>query len=528
MDRLLRAVRQLSAAQRTFAVIGVAALVLGAVALGGWLSKPSLAPLFSGLSGADASAVVDQLEADGVTYQLADGGSTVLVPQAALYGERIKLAAAGLPSGAQGDGYSLLDEMPMTSSEFQQQTTYQRAVEGELARTVEAIDGVDQASVKLAMPRDTVFAEAQDDPTASVFVSTRRGVALSPEQVQAIVHLVSAGIPGMDTADVSVVDAGGRVLSAVGAAGGLGEQRTAEYETRVRDALQGVLDQVVGRGRSAVTVTAELDFDETHRTTESFTPAEGTPPLTSSTATETYTGAGAGTATGVLGPDNVQVPSGGDGDNTYSSETSELQNAVDKSTEVTQTAPGRVERQSVAVLVDAGAAASLDMAALTKTLSAAAGVLPERGDTIEVQALVFDTSAADEAQAALDAAQAQEDAAQAASDRKLLIGAGAGLLVALVLVLLAVRAGRRRRNLRERREALDLGDLAMVQGGPAPLLLDAPDDLPALPVAAAPLDGPDPVERKRAEIAELADAQPEEVAELLRGWLTGAGPRGGR
>ena len=128
VDRLTGAVKQFSLAQRTLALIGVAVLVLGAFALSTWMSRPTMSPLFTGLSGADASAVVDQLTADGVQYQLADGGSTVLVPEKSLYDQRIKLAAAGLPTNADGGGYSLLDEMPMTSSEFQQQTTYQRAL----------------------------------------------------------------------------------------------------------------------------------------------------------------------------------------------------------------------------------------------------------------------------------------------------------------------------------------------------------------------------------------------------------------
>ena len=195
--RVTAAVRQLSLAQRTFAVIAVAALVLGAVALSSWMSKPTLVPLFSGLSGADASAVVDQLTSAGVPYQLSDGGGTVLVPASAVYEQRVKLAAAGLPANADGAGYSLLDKMPMTASEFQQEKTYRRALEGELSRTVGAIEGVEAATGRLAIPEETVFVAAKTDPTASVFVRTRPGRELSADQVQAVTHLVSAGVEGM-------------------------------------------------------------------------------------------------------------------------------------------------------------------------------------------------------------------------------------------------------------------------------------------------------------------------------------------
>src|SRR5699024_6050059 len=133
-----------------------------------------LSPLFTGLSSTDAAAVVDQLKSAGVEYELQDGGTTILVPDEAVYDQRLSAAAAGLPSGG-GTGYTLLDEVGITSSEFQQDTTYKRALEGELAATIGQMDGVEQASVKLAMPEETVFASQQGTPTASVFVSSPRG-----------------------------------------------------------------------------------------------------------------------------------------------------------------------------------------------------------------------------------------------------------------------------------------------------------------------------------------------------------------
>lgn len=528
LDRLGRLVREFSVAQRTLAVIGVAGLVLGAVALGTWLARPTLSPLFSGLSATDASAVVDSLSSAGVTYQLANGGSTVLVPAQDVDAQRLRLASEGLPSASDGTGYSLLDDVPMTSSEFQQQTTYQRAVEGELARTISALDGVEQATVKLAIPQDTVFVSATTDPTASVFVRTRTGVSLTADQVQAIVHLVSAGIDGMKPTDVAVVDSAGKVLSAVGTgvgAGALGDGRTADYEDKVRSAVGRLLDPLVGPGRSAVTVTAELDFDEQHRTTEEFSPATDAPPLASSRTEESYTGTGGG-ATGVLGPDNIAVPEGTSGDGTYSSTSEDLTNAVNKTTEVTTAAPGSVRRQSVAVTVDTAAAGGLDMAALREAVAAAAGIDTERGDTLSVQRMAFDTSQADQAAAALAAA---DDAAAAAARRTQLveIGVAALLVVALVVLALVLRARRRRR--RDDDGLVDVGEVPAAPAAPGPAWLPGAttavlpaldeDELPMLPSPPEAPSVPTPVERKRAELEALADEQPEELADLLRGWL---------
>ncbi|GIG35491.1 flagellar basal-body MS-ring/collar protein FliF [Cellulomonas pakistanensis] len=522
--RMSGAVKQFSLPQKTFAVIAVAAILLGGFALYSWAAKPTLAPLFSGLSATDASAVVDQLSAEGVTYELTDGGSTVLVPQDRLYDMRLSLAAAGLPANAEGDGYSLLDGMSMTSSEFQQQTTYTRALEGELAKTVGAMSGVEAATVKLALPEESVFVSQQQDPTASVFVRTKTGTELSNDQVEAIVHLVSAGIEGMKATDVAVVDSTGKVLSEVGTGltGGTGDEATSTYEQRVTGAVQALLDQVVGAGNSAVTVTASLNQDQTQRTSEEFTASEGTPPLVSSTTTEEYEGTGGGNATGVLGPDNIAVPNGdAAGTGTYTNTTEDVSNAVNKVTEVTTVAAGTVERQSLAVLVDQTAAAGIDLNQLTATLTAAAGIDAARGDTIAVQAMAFDTTGADAAAEALAAADAQAEADRRADLLRQAVIAGALLLVVVVVAIVLARRSRR-----SKREALDIGELPLMDGpDPAAELEDLPEIPPALPGPAEVDPVAESLAVKRAEIAALADEQPEEVADLLRGWLTPAGRR---
>jgi flagellar M-ring protein FliF len=482
-----------------------------------------MSPLFSGLSGSDASAIVDQLTKDGVTYQLADGGATILVPQANLYSERIAMAAAGLPTNTDGNGYSLLDKLPVTASDFQQQTAYQRATAGELAKTVESIDGVEAATVKLALPQDSVFVSQQADPTASVFVRTRAGVTLTTDQVQAIVHLVSAGIQKMKPTDVAVVDSAGQVLSAVGtgtSGGALASQQATDYESKVRQAVANLLDPLVGPGKSAVTVTAELNQDSSQTTTEKYSaPTPSMPPLASSTTSEQYTGTGS-TAAGVLGPDNIAVPNGTSGNGSYNSTSADVTNPIDKQTQVVTSGPGGLTRQSVSVAVDADAAKNLDMAALTSAISAAAGIDTARGDTLSVQRMAFDTTRQDEAQQAL----AQADAQRKAADRTALItkaGIGGGIL--LLLVLLMVLGGRRSR--RARREALDLGELEAARAEQERALLEGGDGTPVLPAGTQPSPADGPLAVRRRELEAMADEQPSEVAELLRTWMSA--PAGG-
>lgn len=514
VGRLQRTIREFTVAQRTLAVIGVAVVVLGAMALSSWLSRPTMAPLFADLSAADASAVVDHLQSAGVTYELTDGGSTILVPADKLYAMRLEVAAAGLPTASDG-GYSLLDDMGMTSSDFQQQVTYQRALEGELAKTIAAIQGVEEATVRLALPEESVFVSEAADPTASVFVRTTPGTSIDAAKVESIVHLVSAGIEGMAPTDVAVIDADGHVLSAVGAGAtggtGLRDGRTGEYEARLAANLQAMLDRLVGLGNAVVSVSADLDYDQTVRTTETHTTDPDLPPVSESTAIEEYSGVAQGDA-GVLGPDGQPVVADDDAGE-YRSETSTVNNPVNTVTEQLTTAPGSVRRQSVSVVVSEDAAADLDLGDLETAVAAAAGVDTERGDVVSVTRMSFDTTAAAQAEEALAAAAEQATAERSA---ELIKTGGIGVAVLLVLVMslvLGIRASRR-----ARREALDLGELELLEMRKAEAI-EAATATRALPAAAG--TGPDPVNGRREDIMALAAEQPAEVAEVLRGWLVG-------
>ncbi|MCB2177508.1 MAG: flagellar M-ring protein FliF [Actinomycetales bacterium] len=511
LDRATRTMREFSLAQRTLAVIGVAVLVLGAVALSAWLTKPSMAPLFANLSASDASSIVDELDSQGVTYQLTDGGSTILVPADKVYALRLSAAAAGLPAASDGGGYSLLDSMGMTSSEFQQQVTYQRAIEGELAKTIGALKGVTTATVHLALPEKSVFVSETSDPTASVFVETAPGASLTADQVQSIVHLVSAGIEGMKPSDVAVIDADGHVLSAVGGDAGtvLQGNQVSDYESRVTSGVQSMLDAVLGPGNAVVSVTAELDFDQTARTTETYSASDPTlPPINSATTVEDYTGTGQ-TVGGVLGVDGSVTDTGtttGDGAGTYHKESATVNNPLNKVTEQQTTAPGTVKRQSVSVIVS-DALSGVDMTALQESIAAAAGIDATRGDVVSVAQMPFDTTTATKAQEALAAADEQAKAERTTE----LIKTGAIAGVVLVSLVLLIILGRRRGR-RDDRESIDLGDLELLEAAKAEAL-QAAGEARALPA-------PVVADSKRDDVLAMAAEQPAEVAEVLRGWLT--------
>ncbi|WP_380163584.1 flagellar basal-body MS-ring/collar protein FliF [Jannaschia sp. R86511] len=511
---------ELPAAQKTIGVVVAVALLVGAVMFVQLQRTPQLGPLYTGLSSADGGAVVEQLQAAGVPYELADGGATVLVPSEQVYDLRLQMSAAGLPGDDTG-GYSLLDEQGVTASQFQQEVAYQRAMEGELARTVASIDGVETAVVHLAIPEKDVFLEESDTPTASVLVDTATGTTLDKGQVQAVVNLVSSSIEGMTPESVTVVDDEGTMLSASGAAGAVGGaggeagELTAEFESRVAGDLQALLDTVVGPGNAVATVTAGLNFDEAEATTERFlAPEAGVLPLSQTIETEDYTGAGNGEA-GVLGPDNIAVPNGtGGADSAYASESTTVNNAVGKVTERVVSAPGAVERLSVSVVVDRDAVARADMLALQDTVSAAVGLDAARGDVVSVTQMPFDVGDAEAVQAELDAAA---EAEAAAGQQQLIWNAVLAGLVLLVVIATIIMGTRRRKK----REPVDLGLYEPVEEAapPAPLPpVPAPREaLPAVPDPEA--EQMAALQQQREEVIDLVDREPAEVAELLRSWL---------
>lgn len=527
-QRLAQAVRSFTLAQRTIAIIGVAVLVLGATALFSWISRPTLTPLFTGLSASDANAVVEQLRSASVQYELADGGGTVLVPEKDVYDQRLTAAAAGLPS-ASTDGYSLLDDLGVTTSEFQQSVTYKRAIEGELAATISSLDGVSAASVRLAIPEESVFVSEQVEPTASVFVETGRG-SLTPQQVEAVVHLTSAAVSGLKPGNVAVVDQSGRTLSAVGGgADGASGQQAGEYQARIAASVQQLLDKVVGTGNATVTVTAEIDRSVNERLDETYTPVEDAPPRSESVRTETRTG-GAGDA-GVLGPDNIAVPSE-DGGSSYELTEETRNNIVNKTTESTTTPAGSLRRQSVSVAVDAEAAGSVDLAQLNDLVAAAAGIDDERGDVLSVEMVAFSGADAATAQEALKAAK---EAAEAESRAALLTTALTVIAIAvplLALIAFLLIRSRRRRRTPDEFEVM-FGEkapsvAAYASGIPAdqqltvPMVLaEAPSITEVMPTAELEPDpAPEPaqmsLDRRRAEVEALTRRDPKQVAELLR------------
>jgi flagellar M-ring protein FliF len=390
--------RGLSARRRLTLGLALAAALGGFYYLISRGDAVDLQPLFTRLDTDDAAALVEELRSAHVPYELAAGGTAVLVPGARLHELRLDMAAKGLPRGG-GVGFEIFDRQTFGTSDFVQQLNYRRALMGELARTISQLDSVESARVHIVMPERSLYSDRDEAARASVTVRLRPGRRLGRGQVDAVVHLVSSSVEGLTADQVTVVDTSGAILSR-----GDGQEGTAsalEVRRQIEDSLEkrvaGILEHAVGPGRAVVQVAADVDFSQTEKTAESFDPDGAV--VRSEQSTEER---GAAPAAGVGGPAGVRAALAGEtgtpkaGGASGSLRRTETRNyEVSKSTSRETVPSGKIQRLQVAVLLDDGKGADgkpLDDAALGKLtglVQRAVGFDAKRGDQVEIQKVHF-------------------------------------------------------------------------------------------------------------------------------------------
>ncbi|MBD2780399.1 flagellar basal-body MS-ring/collar protein FliF [Xenorhabdus szentirmaii] len=255
-------------------VAGSAAIAI-IVALFLWLRSPDYRVLYSNLSDKDGGEIVTQLTQMNVPYRFAENGAALMIPADKVHETRLKLAQQGLPKGGAA-GFELLDKEKFGISQFSEQVNYQRALEGELARTIESLGPVQSARVHLALPKPSLFVREQKAPSASVTVGLLQGRVLDEGQINAIVHMVSSSVAGLPAGNVTIVDQSGRLLTQADATGrDLNTTQlkyTQEVENRFQHRIETILAPVVGRGNVHAQVTAQIDFSRREETAEEYKP----------------------------------------------------------------------------------------------------------------------------------------------------------------------------------------------------------------------------------------------------------------
>ena len=381
----------------TAALIGFFAFVIMRV------TTPQLTTLFTDLSTEDSSAIIKDLERQAIPFELRNDGAVIMVPKDKVTRLRMKLAEGGLPKGG-GVGYEIFDKSDaLGTTSFVQNINHLRALEGELARTVRAIDRIQAARVHLVLPERPLFSRETPEPSASIVVRVRGG--LEPQQIRAIRHVVASAVNGLKPQRVSIVDEAGQLLAdgaATDTESAVGDERRAAFEKRMRKQVEDIVSSVVGAGRARVQLSADFDYNKITQTSDKFDPEGRVLRSTQTREESSLTADSSGQVTV-----NNELPgnqgNGGSAQARDQSKKSEETNnyEISRTTKTEVTEAGRVNRISVAVLVDGAYSKNekgemvyqdrskeqLDrIAALVRS---AIGFDQKRGDQVEVVNLRF-------------------------------------------------------------------------------------------------------------------------------------------
>ena len=524
-------------ASRLMAMVAVTAALIGFFAFVIMrVTTPQMTTLFTDLSIEDSSAIIKDLDRQAIPYELRNDGTIIMVPKDKVTRLRMKLAEGGLPKGG-GVGYEIFDKSDaLGTTSFVQNINHLRALEGELARTIRAIDRIQAARVHLVLPERPLFSRETPEPSASIVVRVRG--ALEPQQIRAIRHLVASAVSGLKPQRVSIVDEAGQLL-ADGEGGDnenvVGDERRAAYEKRMRNEVEAIVSSVVGAGRARVQLSADFDYNKITQTSDSFDP-EGRVLRSSQTREEsssTIDNSGQVTVNNELpGNQRPDAAAAARDQSKKSEETNNYEISHTTKTEVTEA--GRVNRISVAVLVDGSYSKNekgemvyqerskeqLDrIAALVRS---AIGFDQKRGDHVEVVNLKFAEAPAvapiAEPTGLLGMLQFTKD------DVMYVIELGVMMLLSLVVLFMVVRPLVRRILASEVIPALTGADQAPALTDGNAAAATGQSLVPGPNAASQMIDVAQVQGQVHAQtvhrVGELAERNPNETASIVRQWLT--------
>ena len=401
---------------RKFMVLGIiAAVVAGFVVLMLWANRPDFQVIYSGLSPEDAGAIVAKLKERKVPFQLAANGTAVMVPKEVIEETRLYLATEGLPAGG-AVGMELFNKVSLGATDFVQRLNYQRALQGELERTIKKIREVNQVRVHLNIPKESLFIEEAREPSASVMLKLHAGRTLTRSQLEGIVHLVASSVEGLKARNISVVDASGGLLYSMDeeADGALMTAKQIEYrrnlEKTMADRVTSMLERVVGPGKALARVTADLNFQQISTSEEIYDP-DRSGVRSEQRSTEKSSGPGRG----VSGVPTERYETGGrpreaaaaEGQQEIFEKSEETTNyEITRINRQTVTPGGEIKRLTVAVMVDGTYTEEVKEGKKVKTfvpipenkkkdladlVKSAVGYDETRGDIVEVRSVPFFT-----------------------------------------------------------------------------------------------------------------------------------------
>ncbi|ADD69076.1 flagellar M-ring protein FliF [Denitrovibrio acetiphilus DSM 12809] len=408
---------KLSLLQKISVAAALAAVFISVAVIVYWANRPVYKTLFAGMTQDDAALVVDSLKEQRIPYKLEDGGAKITIPDQYVYETRLNLAKENIPRGG-GAGLELFDKSSFGMTEFMQNVSYQRALQGELARTITALKEIQEARVHLTVSKDRLFIADEEASKAAVVLRLRSGASLGRAEVQAIASLVSGAVKGLSPENVQIVDTQGRLLSEF-----LDEENSPlmmtqsqlEYTKKIERDLERKVNEILGatlgKGNAVAKVTAEIDFNKRDVTKEEY---GDTPVLRSQQSMEISSTNKPDGPQGIPGvQSNLAEPDiGTAGRNQEYNKTEDTQNfEINKTITVEQKAYGTIDRVTVAVVVDDRKIRQQDdngestivsqrrsddeMRSIRNLVAMAVGYNEPRGDQIEVTNISFDTTSKD-------------------------------------------------------------------------------------------------------------------------------------
>lgn len=488
-SELAASFRQLNATRR-FLGLGV---IAGALALlwvaSRWAAGPTYTTLYNDMEIGSVSAVTDGLDKAGIKYQLADGGTSLLVPMGDVARARVLLAKDGLPASGR-PGFELFDKATWGMTDFTQRVTYRRALEGELARTLKSLRGVQDAQVHLALPESSPLRRLDRPAEAAVVLTLRPGVSLTADEVQGVAYIVSNSVEQLPTDNIAVMDNAGHVLSTPGDGSGVGlssRQLDMQHaaEKQLAQKAEDFLATAVGPGAARVQVSAHLDFTQVERTIETYDPDRQVLQTEQKSESSADSGSGGGSQTVI---------------------SNQYQNS--RTVERLTAAPGAIDRLTVAVLINeaaltksaqgAGLARDAQLASLRDAVRNSLGMDSARGDRITMAAIPFETVTA----AAIQ--QFAGDTTTPSPSVTVMVQQYSRPVILLIGVILAFILG-----------------LKLLR----PKVPAAASEEPSLPpeghpAGSVPKPAAAPSLHLRAQVQEVSADRPETAAQVIRAWVS--------
>ncbi|MGB4125224.1 MAG: flagellar basal-body MS-ring/collar protein FliF [Dethiobacteria bacterium] len=476
--------------------VASAAVVLIAVLVIINLTAPPMEVLFSELAPEQAQAIVAKLEESDIPYQVEDDATTILVPRDQKDQLRLKFSSE---IASQGAGFALFEESNLIASDFERRVQWQIALEEELCRTITSIEAVEKARVHLVIPEGSVFVREKSEPSASIFLKLNPQASLNDSQIQGILNLVAGSVENLSPNNITIIDSQGNPLfdpyqEPEGQFGFTAAEKqlalTRKFEKEVEGRLRSILERVYGPGRAVAMVSAELDFDTREQTSVTYDN-----PINRSEQRIEERSEGMGLGPAEVGESNIPgyAAVGGSGDYSYERLEEIVNYEIGETKEFLAQAPGKVERLSVAVILDETAGSPEIASQINTVLLSALGIDPERGDTFNIQLIPFDDSWRE----GLDEEPADSRSGFSLEPRMLVALVGGGVLV-LILILTLIRIVRSTR----------------VEPQPALITTEEALEEAMEEKVSEPVD-----HSKQKRVRQLGEEEPENVALLLKTWL---------